>query len=62
MIVSELCGLPSDAVRRYESGEAAPRIPALIALADYFGTTSDYLVGRTETPQGYPEEWRVVDV
>lgn len=44
--VSELSGLPHDAVRRYESGEATPSLPALIALADYFGVSLDYLAGR----------------
>ena len=33
-VVSELCGLPSDAVRRYERGEAKPSYEALIALSN----------------------------
>ena len=44
--VSELCGLPPDAVRRYERGEADPSMDSLVRLADYFGVTIDYLVGR----------------
>ena len=44
--VSELCGLPPDAVRRYERGEADPSMESLVRLADYFDVTIDYLVGR----------------
>lgn len=44
--LSELCGLNSDAVRRYESGEAEPTLHSLVALADFFGVTIDYLVGK----------------
>lgn len=45
-VLSELCGLHSDAVRRYERGESEPTMHALIALAEYFGVTVDYLLGR----------------
>lgn len=45
-VLSELCGLHSDAVRRYERGESEPTMHALIALADFFGVTVDYLLGR----------------
>lgn len=46
-VLSELCGLPPDAIRRYERGEAVPRMDALVAIADYFHVSIDYLVGRT---------------
>lgn len=46
IVVSELCGLHPDAIRRYEHGESVPDIESLIAIADYFGVTIDYLVGR----------------
>ncbi len=45
-ILSELCGLPSDAVRRYEREESRPTMEALIKLADHFEVSLDYLVGR----------------
>ena len=45
-VLSELCGLNSDAVRRYERGEIEPTLHSLIALAEYFEVTVDYLVGR----------------
>lgn len=45
-VLSELCGLNSDAVRRYERGEAEPTLHSLVAIAEYFEVTVDYLVGR----------------
>lgn len=46
-VVSRLCGLERGAVRRYERGERAPTVDALIALADYYNVSLDYLTGRT---------------
>lgn len=34
----------------YESGEYDPNLPNLIALADYFQVSIDYLVGRSDEP------------
>lgn len=45
-VLSELCGLNSDAVRRYERGEAEPTMHSLMAIAEFFGVSLDYLVGR----------------
>jgi transcriptional regulator with XRE-family HTH domain len=44
-VLSELCGLSSDAVRRYERGEAEPTLTSLLALADFFEISLDELVG-----------------
>lgn len=46
VVLSQLCGLQNDAVRRYERGEAKPSMDALVALADYFEVSLDYLTGR----------------
>ena len=35
----------------YESETTEPSINALIALADFYGVTIDYLVGRTDDPK-----------
>ncbi len=47
-VLSELCGLSSDAVRRYERGESEPTLHSIIAIAEYFDVSVDYLVGRCE--------------
>ena len=47
-VVSELCGLPRGAVRKYERGEAKPNMSALIALADYYEVSLEYLTGRAK--------------
>ena len=36
--------------RRYEAGTQQPTLPILIALADYFNVSLDYLVGRSDNP------------
>ena len=36
------------AYQYYESGTFYPEIPNLIKLADYFGVTTDYLLGRSD--------------
>ena len=48
--LSELCGISSDQIRRYELGEIKPGQEALEAIADYFEVSIDYLLGRTDYP------------
>lgn len=38
----------ADAVGKYERGEREPNIHILIAIADYFNVSIDYLVGRID--------------
>jgi len=45
-VLSELCGLDKDRVRLYEKGIRQPSAQALCELADYFGVTVDWLLGR----------------
>lgn len=37
--------------QRYEYGTREPAFQKLIALADYFNVSIDYLVGRTDNPE-----------
>lgn len=46
--VSELSGIQSDLVRRYERGESIPSCQSIDALADYFEVSVDWLMGRDE--------------
>jgi len=45
-VLSELCGLDEHAIRRFERGERKPKPEALIAMADYFDVSVDYLLCR----------------
>lgn len=40
-----------DSIYIYEKGLNYPEVRKLIALADYFGVSLDYLVGRTDNPE-----------
>lgn len=42
--------LTEQAIQRYEYGERKPAYDVLIALADFFDVSIDYLVGRTDNP------------
>lgn len=46
--LSELCGLSRNMIARYERGEQIPTMISLIALADFFDVSVDYLVCRKE--------------
>ena len=37
--------------QRYERGTQQPKLPILIALADYFDVSLDYLAGRSNDPK-----------
>ena len=39
------------AISRYETGEREADYDTLIAFADYFGVSVDYLLGRTDNPK-----------
>lgn len=49
--VYEAVGMSAIGYQRYEYGEREPAFPKLIALADYFNVSIDYLVGRTDNPE-----------
>ena len=46
--LSELCGLSKDMISIYERGEAEPSAKTVCLLADHFGVSADYLLGRNE--------------
>jgi transcriptional regulator with XRE-family HTH domain len=43
-------GITERGYQCYEQGEREPPIAKLIALADYFDVSIDYLVGRSDEP------------
>lgn len=48
--MAERLGIKVRAYQYYESGDHYPEVPNLIKLADYFGVSTDYLLGRTDHP------------
>ena len=44
-------GMAESAYQRYEQGRREPAYRQLLALADAFNVSLDYLVGRTDVPQ-----------
>lgn len=45
-VLGELCGLSKDMIGQYERGERIPSLKTVVALADYFGVSVDFLLGR----------------
>ncbi len=46
--VAEAGGVSQQSINKYENHAVEPDIATLIALADYFHTSVDYLIGHTE--------------
>ncbi len=51
--LSAKVGLSELAIQNYESERRKPAYDVLIALADYFDVSIDYLVGRSDDPKRY---------
>lgn len=49
--LGECLGITDEAVRLLEKSKRSPSFEVLCALADYFGVSIDYLVGRTDKPE-----------
>lgn len=47
--MAEYLGISVRGYQCYEAGQNYPDVKGLIALADYFGVTLDYLVGRSDS-------------
>ncbi len=48
--IAEMLHMKRGVYRRYELGEREIPVWALIRLADYYGTSTDYILGRTNDP------------
>lgn len=49
-VVAESCNMSRIALARYETGARIPRSENAARLADYYGVTVDYILGREEAP------------
>lgn len=50
-------GVSESAISLYETGNRQPDNEQLKKFADYFGVTTDYLLERTDDPQGTTANW-----
>lgn len=46
--MAEICGLKLRGYQCYEYASSCPDLDGLVFLADYFGVSTDYLLGRTD--------------
>ena len=44
-------GIDQALLSKFETGERVPNTDKLLALADYYNVSTDYLLGRTEKPE-----------
>ena len=49
--IAKATGLSNTALSRYKSGKQYPTIDKLIAIADFFDVSTDYLLERTNRPE-----------
>lgn len=54
-LLAEQIGVSQQSVNKYENHNVEPDIHTLMLIADYFGTTVDYLIGRTFTQTNDPQ-------
>ena len=47
-------GISQSALSKYENGEASPTVDNLLLLAEYYGTSLDFLMDRTDEQKPYP--------
>lgn len=44
-------GVDRTLISKYETGERVPPVDVLVALADYYGVSVDYILRRTDKPE-----------
>lgn len=54
--MAELLGLSLRGYQCYEADQSEPKLATIIAIADYYQVSIDYLVGRTDCPDFHSGE------
>lgn len=57
--ISEILGIKQTVYSRYERGFRTIPIEHLLTLADFYGTSTDYILGRTLIKKPYPKKKQV---
>lgn len=52
-LAQEFC-ISRSSISLYESGKRAPNLDLVLQAADYFQVSVDYLLGRSDTPNPFP--------
>lgn len=52
--IAELLQISQTVYSRYERGALTIPVPHLLRLADFYGTSTDYILGRTNVLKPYP--------
>ena len=53
--VAEILGVSQNTYSQYEIGILNYPVDALVKLADFYGVSVDYLLGRTDVKEPYPK-------
>lgn len=48
--LAELLGMTQAGYNRYEAGAREPDLDSILRIADFYGISTDYLLGRVDTP------------
>lgn len=54
--VAKMLSMSQTGYSKYETGENDVPTSILIKLADFYGTSVDYLLGRTDNPEPYKDK------
>ena len=60
--IAQAAGISTTQYQNYEYGKSEPTASVLLALADFFGVSTDYLLGRTQSELIIPPELEDVEV
>ena len=53
--VAQMLGISQNTYSQYEVGVLNYPVDAIVKLADYYGVSTDYLLGRTNVKDPYPK-------
>lgn len=59
--VADFLGVSQQAYANYESGKREPEYESLVKLSEFFDTTTDYLLGKTDIKKAPTDESRDFD-
>ena len=54
--VAAILNVAQNTYSQYETGAIALTAPVLVALAEFYGVSTDYLLDRTDIPGRYPSK------